>query len=351
MSPIAIKHYNTLTIDINKLLTTDNRCKAVLIYVKGDCILNGFLSMDARGASASAVELDLSRSESGGAGSGTGDDPLFPDETNQPNEDVGGGTHTKYSSAAVGASGGAGGTSSGGPGSPGSAGGANQTGGGGGGGGTVDTDGDGVDDNTDAFPDDPSETTDTDGDGVGDNADPDDDDYLPYLRNERLVRPWAVPGTPGLEHRLGGLEKADITGNVEYSPANHQHMTDTRAAKIAGIADFIPPQEVEGPETGDVLVLSWGGTFGSVRTAVRRLLDAGKSVAHAHLRYLNPFPRNLGDVLRNYRRVLIPELNSGQLRFLIRGEFLIDAIGYNKVQGKPFLISEVQEEIEKILNQ
>lgn len=181
------------------------------------------------------------------------------------------------------------------------------------------------------------------------STDPDDPDFLPYKRDERLVRPWAIPGTPNLEHRLGGLEKADVTGNVEYSPTNHQHMTDTRAAKVAGIAEFLPPQEFEGPESGDVLVLSWGGTYGSVRTAVRNLIGAGKSVAHAHLRYLNPFPKNLGEILSNYKKVLVPELNCGQLRFLIRATFLVDAIGYNKVQGKPFLVSEVQRQIEEVL--
>jgi 2-oxoglutarate/2-oxoacid ferredoxin oxidoreductase subunit alpha len=180
------------------------------------------------------------------------------------------------------------------------------------------------------------------------STDPDDDDFLPYLRDENLVRPWAIPGTPGLEHRLGGLEKADVTGNVEYSPENHAHMTAIRENKIAGIANFIPEQDVEGPESGDVLVLSWGGTFGSVRTAVRRLLKEGKSVSHAHLRYLNPFPRNLGDLLGRFKRVFIPELNCGQLLFLIRSKYLVDAQSYNKVQGKPFLVSELKEEIGKL---
>jgi 2-oxoglutarate ferredoxin oxidoreductase subunit alpha len=154
-----------------------------------------------------------------------------------------------------------------------------------------------------------------------------------------------VPGTRGLEHRVGGLEKADVTGNVEYSPTNHQKMTDIRAAKVAGIADFIPEQTVEGPESGDLLVVSWGGTYGSVRTAVRQVQSEGKSVAHCHLRYLNPFPRNLETILRNYTNVLVPELNCGQLRLLLRNQFLVDAKGLNKIQGKPFLISEVAEAI------
>ena len=173
--------------------------------------------------------------------------------------------------------------------------------------------------------------------------------FLPYKRDERLVRPWAVPGTPGLEHRLGGLEKADITGHVEYSPENHQHMTDTRAAKVAGIADYIPEQIVDGPESGDLLVVSWGGTYGSVRTAVRHFVDRGRSVAHCHLRYLNPFPRNLGEILKRYKKVLVPELNRGQLRMLLRSEFLIDAVGLNKIKGKPFLVSEVADKIDSML--
>lgn len=178
-----------------------------------------------------------------------------------------------------------------------------------------------------------------------------DNGYLPYLRDERLVRPWAKPGTPGLEHRIGGLEKSDVTGNVDYSPSNHQHMTRVRAKKVAGIADFIPEQQVEGPASGQLLVVSWGGTYGSVRTAVRQSLDRGDSVAHAHLRYLNPFPRNLGDILRGYDKVLVPELNNGQLRFLLRAQYLVDAVGLNKVQGKPFLVSEVTDAIQRLLHE
>ncbi|MEX0701809.1 MAG: 2-oxoacid:acceptor oxidoreductase subunit alpha [Planctomycetales bacterium] len=178
-----------------------------------------------------------------------------------------------------------------------------------------------------------------------------DGQFLPYKRDGRGVRPWAVPGTPGLEHRIGGLEKADVTGNVNYSPSNHEHMTAVRAAKIAGIADFIPEQEVEGPSTGELLVVSWGGTYGSVRTAVRQFLAEGRSVAHAHLRYLNPFPRNLGQLLQSYDKVLVPELNLGQLRLLLRAGFLVDAVGLNKVQGKPFLVSEIADKINSMLGE
>jgi 2-oxoglutarate ferredoxin oxidoreductase subunit alpha len=176
-----------------------------------------------------------------------------------------------------------------------------------------------------------------------------DNGFLPYKRDERLVRPWAIPGTPGLEHRIGGLEKADVTGNVSYDPENHHHMTMVRQKKVANIAQAIPEQEVMGPDNGDLLVVSWGGTYGAVRSAVETLQKRGRSVAHAHLRYLNPFPRNLGDILQRYKRVLVPELNVGQLRFILRGQFLVDAQGYNKIKGKPFLVSELVSKMESML--
>lgn len=172
---------------------------------------------------------------------------------------------------------------------------------------------------------------------------------LPYKRNEKLARPWVKPGTKGLEHRIGGLEKADITGNIDYSPKNHQHMVKTRAAKVAGIANYIPEQEVEGPTSGKLLVISWGGTYGAVRTAVQEAQTAGKSVAHTHLKYMNPFPKNLGTILKSYDKVLVPELNNGQLRMLLRDQYLVDAKGYNKIEGKPFLISELVNAIDEIL--
>jgi 2-oxoglutarate ferredoxin oxidoreductase subunit alpha len=173
--------------------------------------------------------------------------------------------------------------------------------------------------------------------------------FHPYKRDARLVRPWAVPGTPGLEHRIGGLEKEDVTGNVSYDPANHEHMVHTRAQKIANIAYEIPELTVMGPSEGDVLVLGWGGTYGSIVTACQRAQRKGLKVAHAHLRYLNPMPRNTGDILKRYRRVLIPELNGGQLRTLIRATYLIDAVGLNKVQGKPFLVGEIETKIEELV--
>jgi 2-oxoglutarate ferredoxin oxidoreductase subunit alpha len=173
-----------------------------------------------------------------------------------------------------------------------------------------------------------------------------DEPFLPYARDEYLARPWAVPGTPGLMHRVGGLEKADGTGNVSYDPDNHQHMTDTRAAKVDRIAQRIPPQDVCGDSSGDVLVVSWGGTYGSCHTAVRQCQDAGHRVSHAHVRYLNPLPANLGDLLKSFRTVLVAELNTGQLRLLLRAEFLIDCVGINKVQGKPFSITELVDAIQ-----
>lgn len=182
---------------------------------------------------------------------------------------------------------------------------------------------------------------------AGVNGDP--DDFLPYLRDEKGARPWALPGTPGLEHRIGGLEKADITGNVDYSASNHHKMVMNRVNKVAGIANYLPPQTVEGPEKGKLLVISWGGTFGAVRTAVQQCISQGKSVAHAHLRFLNPFPRNLGEIIKRYDKVLIPELNAGQLKLLIRGNFLVDAVGLNKIQGKPFLVNEVVRKIDEML--
>jgi 2-oxoglutarate ferredoxin oxidoreductase subunit alpha len=175
------------------------------------------------------------------------------------------------------------------------------------------------------------------------------DAFMPYARDERLARPWALPGTPGLMHRLGGLEKQDITGNVNYEPANHQHMVDLRARKVAGIAADIPLQQVEGPANGKLLVISWGGTFGAVATATRRVRALGGSVAHAHLRYLNPLPANLGELLKGYEKVLVPELNKGQLLKVLRAEYLVDAVGLNKVQGKPFEIREVVEKVQSLL--
>jgi 2-oxoglutarate ferredoxin oxidoreductase subunit alpha len=173
--------------------------------------------------------------------------------------------------------------------------------------------------------------------------------FLPYQRDQRLVRQWAIPGTPGLEHRIGGLEKEDVTGNVSYDPINHENMVKIRAQKVANVANEIPLLEVNGPEEGDLLVIGWGGTYGALVTAAQRSQRKGYKVAQAHLRYLNPMPRNIGEVLKRYKKVLVPELNAGQLRFLLRAQFLVDAVGLNKIQGRPFLVSEIEEKIEQLL--
>jgi 2-oxoglutarate ferredoxin oxidoreductase subunit alpha len=178
-----------------------------------------------------------------------------------------------------------------------------------------------------------------------------DGGYLPYKRDpETLSRPWAIPGTPGLEHRLGGLEKQDGTGNVSYDPDNHDLMVRTRAAKVQKLAEVIPPLEVSGPESGEVLLLGWGGTFGAITTAGNKLREMGHSVSTAHLRYLNPFPRNLGEVMSQFRTIVIPEINLGQLRTLIRDRFLVDAIGINRVRGKGYLVDELVDDVVEIMN-
>jgi 2-oxoglutarate ferredoxin oxidoreductase subunit alpha len=176
--------------------------------------------------------------------------------------------------------------------------------------------------------------------------------FQPYSRDpQTLARPWAVPGTPGLEHRIGGLEKADITGNVSYDPDNHHRMQVLRHQKIAGIANDIPPLSIYGPESGDLLILGWGSTYGAIRSATDRLQAEGWSVAHAHVRHLNPLPANIEHVLRSYRRILVPELNFGQLAMLLRARFLIDVAGYNMVRGKPYRIIEIKQAAERLLGE
>jgi 2-oxoglutarate ferredoxin oxidoreductase subunit alpha len=174
--------------------------------------------------------------------------------------------------------------------------------------------------------------------------------FMPYQRNEKGVRDWVVPGTPGLEHRIGGLEKEDITGNVSYDPENHQRMVKLRQEKVDRIADYIPLQELDsGPEEGDVLVLGWGSTYGAIKSAVSELQQQGHAVAHAHIRYLRPFPRNLGDILQRYKKVLVPEINNGQLIKIIRDRYLIDATGYNKIKGVPITRTELVTAIKELL--
>ena len=174
--------------------------------------------------------------------------------------------------------------------------------------------------------------------------------FFPYIRDEQtLARPWVRPGTPGLEHRIGGLSKEHITGNVSYSPANHEQMMRIRARKVAGIAREIPPTEVGGAQEGDVLVVGWGGTYGALAGAIQELTARGKAVGHVQLRHLNPLPPDLADVFARFKKILVPELNLGQLVKILRAEFLVDAVGMNKVQGRPFKISELVTRVQRML--
>jgi 2-oxoglutarate ferredoxin oxidoreductase subunit alpha len=176
--------------------------------------------------------------------------------------------------------------------------------------------------------------------------------FLPYARDEKtLARPWAIPGTPGLEHRIGGLEKEDGTGNVSYDPINHEKMVRLRAAKIDRIANDIPEQTVNGKDSGKVLVIGWGSTEGAINSAIEALQRRNAPVSSVHLRYLNPLPRNLGDIIRRFDRVLVPELNLGQLLLLIRARYLVDAVGLDKVQGKPFKVTEIVDAVEGLLGE
>jgi 2-oxoglutarate ferredoxin oxidoreductase subunit alpha len=179
-------------------------------------------------------------------------------------------------------------------------------------------------------------------------ADPDQAElFLPYSRDERLARPWAIPGTPGLQHRIGGLEKADGSGNISYDGANHARMTELREAKVAGIADELPPLTVDSEPGATLLVLGWGSTQGAIRAGVRRAREAGHKVACAQLRHLNPLPANTGDVLRSFDRVLVPELNSGQLAQVLRARYLVDVESFCKVQGQPVFSGEIEQLIEE----
>ena len=170
--------------------------------------------------------------------------------------------------------------------------------------------------------------------------------FFPYLRDPAtLARPWVRPGTPGLEHRIGGLEKQDVTGNISYDPDNHDHMVRTRAEKVRRVAQEIPPTSINGPATGDVLVVGWGGTYGAITAAVERAQAEGRSVASIHLRHLNPLPPDLGHLLREYRKVLVPEINSGQLVRVLRAEYLVDAVGFNRVRGLPLASEDIHDAI------
>jgi 2-oxoglutarate ferredoxin oxidoreductase subunit alpha len=171
------------------------------------------------------------------------------------------------------------------------------------------------------------------------------EEFLPYARDERLARPWALPGTPGLQHRIGGLEKADGSGNISYDSANHARMTELRAAKVAGIARDVPPLSVDADQDARLLVLGWGSSQGAIRAGVRRARLAGHKVASAHLRHLNPLPSNTGEVLRSFDRVLVPEMNTGQLAQVLRAKYLVDIESFCKVQGQPLFAGEIERQI------
>jgi 2-oxoglutarate ferredoxin oxidoreductase subunit alpha len=174
--------------------------------------------------------------------------------------------------------------------------------------------------------------------------------FLPYVRDERGVRPWALPGQPGLQHRIGGIEKQDKTGNISYEPANHEKMVRLRGEKVARIADRFKPIRLDsGPAEGELLIVGWGSTYGAIRTAALQLQQEGHSVAHVHIRHLFPFNKGLGPLLKKYKQVLVPEMNSGQLRQMLRGEFLVDAQGLNKIQGMPFTSEEIREGVLNLL--
>src|SRR5438876_293298 len=174
--------------------------------------------------------------------------------------------------------------------------------------------------------------------------------FLPYKRDPHtLARPWAVPGTPGLEHRIGGLEKQDPTGNINYEPLNHENMVRVRAAKVAAVAQDIPNVLPAGDLEGDLLIVAWGSTCGSITAALKAQRAKGRRIGHLHLRHLNPLPSNLGDILKRYKKVLVPELNMGQLLWVLRAKYLVDAIGLNKIQGRPFKQAELEQKIEEML--
>lgn len=177
-----------------------------------------------------------------------------------------------------------------------------------------------------------------------------EDKFQPYLRDEKLVRPWVIPGTPGMEHRIGGLEKQNITGNISYDPENHQTMVKIRQEKVDKLAGLIPKQKLDsGPEKGKILVLGWGSTYGAIKSACAELQQQGVEVSHAHLRYVRPFPENLGDIIRNFEQVLVPEINNGQLVKIIRDVYMVDAKPYNKIMGVPITKGELVEVIKKML--
>jgi 2-oxoglutarate ferredoxin oxidoreductase subunit alpha len=179
----------------------------------------------------------------------------------------------------------------------------------------------------------------------------DPETFAPYKRDpETLSRPWAIPGVQGLEHRIGGLEKQDVTGHVSHDPQNHQRMVELRKEKIERVVDDIPPIEVVGEKEGDLLILSWGSTYGAAKTAYDKLRDEGYTMSFAHLRYIHPFPKNLGEIIYNFKRIFIPEMNMGQLKTIIQSTYMVPVIGMHKVQGKPFKAIEIEYKILELVN-
>ncbi|MEW6508950.1 MAG: 2-oxoacid:acceptor oxidoreductase subunit alpha [Bacteroidota bacterium] len=177
----------------------------------------------------------------------------------------------------------------------------------------------------------------------------DPEGFYPYLRNENFIRPWAIPGTPGLEHRIGGLEKKDVYGNISYDPDNHEIMVNKRKAKIEKVQMVVPDAEVEGEQSGELLILSWGSTYGAIKEGIRKVAAEGYKASLLHLRYIHPFPKNLGDILKRFKKILIPEMNKGQMATIIRSTFLIDVIQFNKVKGQPFKVAEIENKIYEVL--
>ena len=178
----------------------------------------------------------------------------------------------------------------------------------------------------------------------------DPEGFQPFLRNpDTLARPWAVPGTPGLEHRIGGLEKQDVTGNINYEPANHDKMVRLRAAKVAGVVQDVPDVVPAGDAFGDLVIVGWGSTYGSITAALHSLRAKGHKIGHIHIRHLNPLPKNLGEAMKRYKKVLVPEMNLGQFAFILRSIYLVDAISYSKVEGKPFKQSEIEKKVLEVL--
>jgi 2-oxoglutarate ferredoxin oxidoreductase subunit alpha len=174
--------------------------------------------------------------------------------------------------------------------------------------------------------------------------------FMPYSRDPNtLARPWAIPGTPGLEHRIGGIEKQDVSGNINYEPLNHEKMCRLRAAKVEAVAQEIPDVVPAGDPAGDLLIVGWGSTYGPITVAMKAQRAKGRKIGHVHLRFLNPLPRNLGEVLKRYEKILVPEMNMGQLVMVLRAKYLVDAQGYDKIQGKPFRTSEIEAKIEEVL--